>query len=46
VLAWTCVVVGLALMPIWIYLAFSHYFDRHSDENSSEVHMEQADVAR
>ncbi len=46
VLAWTCVVVGLALMPVWIYLAFSHYFDRQSDEHSSEVHMEQADVAR
>ena len=46
VLAWTCVVVGLALMPVWIYLAFSHYFDRQSDEHSSEVHMEEADVAR
>jgi len=38
--AWLCVVIGIALTPVWMYLAFSRYFD---DEHEKELGL-QADV--
>jgi hypothetical protein len=44
-LAWICIAVGLALMPVWMYLAFSRYFDDSREEDVPELQLKHADVA-
>ncbi len=44
-LAWICIAVGLALTPVWMYLAFSRYFDDEREDDALELHEKSADVA-
>lgn len=44
-LAWICVVIGLVLMPVWMYLAFSRYFDDQHEEEAPELQAERPDMA-
>lgn len=45
VLAWACIVIGLALMPVWIYLAFSRCFDDQHDEHELALSVDRIDPA-